>query len=376
MGGGGGSSKTESSGTSKQHGEFHYPEWYEAAGRENYEAGKAITKRPYEQYPGTVVPEFDPITTNTLDWMVNNAGTYQPMYDEGGNAIRGLLARGDIERGNVEDYMNPFVENVVDRSIDNAERSGRLATRKIRDQATQSRAFGGSRQGIQEGVQQAETTRGIGDLSSQLWSTAYDKGVDAQQKDWARQFQNIASQKGLAEGQINAAKAAQLGLSADYFNMLSGGKMKEDKAREKLEETYKKFMEKRDWDKNQLTWLAGLLGITPVGHTEDITKTESSVSNTKQKSGMDMGSILGGGISLLGMLSDRDTKTNIEKLGKDPKTELPVYAYDYKADVKSGKAVVGKRVGYMAQDVERKYPKAVRKIAGKRVIDYTQLPLG
>ena len=52
MGGGGGSSSTESSGTSQQHGVRYYPEWYEAAGRENYAAGKAIVDRPYEAFPG------------------------------------------------------------------------------------------------------------------------------------------------------------------------------------------------------------------------------------------------------------------------------------------------------------------------------------
>ena len=57
-------------------------------------------------------------------------------------------------------------------------------------------------------------------------------------------------------------------------------------------------------------------------------------------------------------------------------TDLPVYAYDYKADVKGKKVMPGKRVGYMAQDVEKKYPKAVKKISGKRVIDFSQLPLG
>ena len=50
-----------------------------------------------------------------------------------------------------QDYMNPYVENVVDRAIDNAERSGRLAHAQHRDQTPCSkRAFGGSRQAIQE----------------------------------------------------------------------------------------------------------------------------------------------------------------------------------------------------------------------------------
>jgi hypothetical protein len=382
MGGGGQSSSTQSSGSSYQHGEFKYPEWYTRAGEENYAKGKGITERPYEAYDASVIPEFSQETSDTLKWMLNNVqggSSYLDMYDEAGNKIRDLIARGDVKAGNVKDYMNPYVDTVVDRSIDNAERSGRIAQRGITQDATNKRAFGGSRQAIQQAVQGAETTRGIGDLSAKLYSDAYDKGTEAQRADWGRQFSNIKGQEALANDQIGAAKAAQAGLANDYFQMLSAGKMKEDKEREKLEETYKKFLEKRDWDKNQLTWLAGLLGITPVNHTEDIWKTESSNSNSKSKGSSDIGGMISGGGSILTALlgaSDRDLKTNIEKLGTDPATELPVYAYDYKADVKGKKVTGPKRVGYMAQDVEKKYPKAVKKVSGKRVIDFSQLPLG
>ena len=375
--GGGGKSSSQQMSTSTQHSERGYPEWYETMGRKGAEEALAIKERPYEPFEGTVVPEFSDMTTNTMDWIQNNAGAYQPMYDEAGNTIRQLIARGDVQAGNLADFMSPYTQQVVDRSIDNAERSGRLATRNIRDQAGKARAFGGSRQAVQEGVQQAETTRGIGDLTAQLWDKAYDKGIAARQADWDRQFKNISSQKGLGESQATLAKMAQMGLSQDYFNLLSAGKMMEDKDREKLEEVYKKFVEKRDWDKNDLSWFMGLLNATPVRQIEDTTKTERSSGSTKQSGGMDIGSLIGSGVSLLGMLSDRSEKTNIQKLGTDPQTKLPVYAYDYKADVENTPVtVVPKRVGYMAQDVEKKYPKAVKKIAGKRVIDFTQIPLG
>jgi Chaperone of endosialidase len=389
MGGGGGSSKTQSSGQTQthsvadQHGEFHFPQWYEDAAKANYEAGQAIVARPYDAYDASVVPQFSDDTTDTLQWVRDNAGIYQPMYNESGNAIRELMARGDVQRGNLQDYMNPYINNVESRAIDRAQTAGQQAQRAIEQDAQAKGAFGGSRQAIQQAVQGAETTKGIGDLSAKLRADAYDKGVGAQQQDWQRQFSNIAAGKGLAESQREGAKAAQAGLANDYFTMLSAGKMQEDKQRENLEETYKKFLEKRDWDKNQLTWLAGLLGITPTGHTEDIHRVEDStaltqgMSNTKTQQGMNLGGLIGSAGSLIGALSDRDTKTNIEKLGTDPATKLPVYAYDYKADVENVKVTpVPKRVGFMAQDVERKYPKAVKKVAGKRVIDYTQLPLG
>jgi hypothetical protein len=81
-----------------------------------------------------------------------------------------------------------------------------------------------------------------------------------------------------------------------------------------------------------------------------------------------MGGLFGLGGQLLQGLpsffsSDRTDKTDIEKFGKDD-TGLNMYAFRYKGDPKSYPKVVGP----MAQDVEKKAPTAVRKIAGHRVI--------
>jgi hypothetical protein len=378
MGGGGGETKKQESGTSHNISEVKLPAWVEQAGQENYNLAKQIGTQPYQGYEGTVVPGMSKPTLDTLEWMRQNAGTYQPMYDEAGNATRALMARGDVQRGNLKDYMNPYTDEVERRAIDNAERAGGRAQRAITQDATSKRAFGGSRQAIQQAVQGAETTRGIGDLSAQLREKAYDAGTKAQQADWGRQFSNIQTGSQLAKQEADLAKAAQAGLTTDYFQMLSGGKMLEDHEREQLEETYNKFREKRDYPKEGLSLRLAALGMTPYGKTETSSGTTTGNSITKQKSGMDIGGLGMGLLSLLsgGGLSDRDTKTNIEKLGTDPATELPVYAYDYKADVKGKKTAGPKRIGFMAQDVEKKYPKAVKRVAGKRVIDFTQLAFG
>jgi hypothetical protein len=379
MGGGGGKSQTQSSGSSNQVSQVILPPWVDKAGQENVAEAGRIAALPYQGYEGTVVPEFDQRTTDTLQWMLDNAGTYQSQYDDAGNATRALMARGDVQAGDLKKYMNPYTDEVERRAIANAERSGDLAQRKLEGQAAQAKAFGGSRQAIQQAVQGAETTRGIGDLSAQIRERAYDAGTKAQQADWGRQFKNVDTGMALSKQQAELAKAAQQGLTSDYFQMLSGGKMLEDKQREQLEETYRKFAEKRDYPKEGLALRLSALGMTPYGRTEITNKNESSVSNSKSSGGMDFGGLLSGGIglmSMLGGLSDRTEKTNIEKIGKDPDTDLPVYAYDYKADVKGKKVAGPKRVGYMAQDVEKKYPSAVKKISGKRVIDFSQLPLG
>jgi len=376
MGGGGSKSTTQSAGTQNQITQMTLPPWVDAAGQANVAEAQRIAKKPYEAYEGTVVPDLSYLTTDTLEWMGRNAGTYQPMYDEAGNATRKLMARGDVEEGDLRRYMNPYVTEVEKRVIDNMNRKGAQDQRAITQDASAKRAFGGSRQAIQQAVQGAETVRNIGDKSAELRMQGYDKGREAQQKDWDRQFKNITSEAALARQESDLAKMAQQGLATDYFQLLSGGKILEDNQREQLEEEYKKFVEKRDYEKEGLALQLSTLGMTPYGNTTTSTGNYTGTSQTKQQTPFNFGGLLTGGISLLSGMSDRNEKTNIQKLGTDPATELPVYAYDYKADVKGKKIAGPKRVGLMAQDVEKKYPKAVKKIAGRRVIDFTQLPLG
>ena len=249
------------------------------------------------------------MTADTLQYMLDNAGRYQGQYDEAGNATRALMERGDVQRGNVYEYMNPFVENVERRAIANAEAAAAKGHTALAQKAQQARAFGGSRQAVEQGVFGAESVRGIGDLSAKLRAEAYDRGVQAQQADWGRQFKNIDTGAMLSRQQAELAKAAQQGLTSDYFQLLSGGKMYDDQARERLEETYRKFAEKRDYPKEGLALRLSALGMTPYGRTETTNKTENSISNTKQSGGFDFGGALGGGLGLLQLLACRRTAT-------------------------------------------------------------------
>jgi hypothetical protein len=81
------------------------------------------------------------------------------------------------------------------------------------------------------------------------------------------------------------------------------------------------------------------------------------------------GSLISGGSKLF---SDRDDKTDIEPLGRDPDSGLMIHAFRYKDDPKS----YPKTVGPMAQDVEKKMPGAVQSIGGHKVIATGQFGLG
>jgi hypothetical protein len=77
------------------------------------------------------------------------------------------------------------------------------------------------------------------------------------------------------------------------------------------------------------------------------------------------GGALGGGVAMgLGtfMASDKRLKTDIEKVGKTD-AGLPIYTYKYKGDNKT-------QMGVMAQDVEKKTPKAVKEVGGFKAVNY------
>ena len=73
--------------------------------------------------------------------------------------------------------------------------------------------------------------------------------------------------------------------------------------------------------------------------------------------------------SLKKLFSDERMKDNIELIGKD-KNGLNIYSFEYKKEFKE-KCGYGRYKGYLAQEVEKVYPKAVSMIEGYRTIDYS-----
>lgn len=73
-----------------------------------------------------------------------------------------------------------------------------------------------------------------------------------------------------------------------------------------------------------------------------------------------VGKVAGAAVPL--MFSDRRLKTDIAKVGETNKG-LPIYTYKYKGDDTT-------QMGVMAQDVERKTPKAVKEVGGFKAVDY------
>ena len=105
------------------------------------------------------------------------------------------------------------------------------------------------------------------------------------------------------------------------------------------------------------------MGLTGQGN---ILQAQTSAYNTGiQAKGEMFGSILGAGAAYY---SDRRLKENIEEVGRDERTMLPLYEFEYKNG--SGKRFLG----VMADDVEKKFPAMVFTMPdGYKAVNYAGL---
>ena len=106
----------------------------------------------------------------------------------------------------VQSYFNPFQQQVVDQTLQDIERQRQMASMGLGQQASAARAFGGSRQGVAEGVMAGEYGRTAAQTASNLRNQGYQQALSLAQQ---QQLANQAA--GLQGAQFRLGAAQQLG---------------------------------------------------------------------------------------------------------------------------------------------------------------------
>lgn len=325
------------------------PDWVNKASEGNYQLAQQIAAKPLEQYAGDTVADWTPDSKAAFDMLRGSVGMGASAYDE----AAGLASKsaGGILSLDRDKYMNPYIDNVETKALSALDDSRVKSLMSNADKAAAAKAFGGSRSGVVDAVTNSETAKSAGLLSAQLRADAYDKATGAMQGDLDNFSRGATQVAATADGRQNQ-------MLKDFTALLGSGQAQQGQNQAEIDADVAKFMEARDYDLQGLNLLLASLGMSPYGNTTSSTGTKESGS-----SGMNVGSIISGGLGLIGSLgmSDKTTKTDIEKVGKDPETGLMMYAYRYKSDPKTYPKVVGP----MAQDIEKSVPHMVRKIGGK-----------
>lgn len=157
--------------------------------------------------------------TNTQGYdaaQVRAAGGYTPDQVSAGSYDAGQLANTDLDP-----YLNPYTDNVIDQSLSDIDRARQMASNQTDAQATAAGAFGGSRQA----VMQSENNRNYLDQSARTASQLRQSGYqNAQQaalrdiagRDQANQFNVSNDMRAQLANQGANAQADQFGLNQAF----------------------------------------------------------------------------------------------------------------------------------------------------------------
>jgi len=101
---------------------------------------------------------------------------FNPLYQAGEELVTNE-ALTPFTGESIQQFMNPYENEVVQRSL--ADVSGALDTQRLRDRqaATAARAFGGSRQGVAESLTNAAAIKQAADTAAQLRASGYGQAA-------------------------------------------------------------------------------------------------------------------------------------------------------------------------------------------------------
>jgi len=123
-----------------------------------------------------------------------------------GDVTSGQLATTDMGQ-----YMNPYTQQVIERGQSDIERQRQMASNTLAAQAERANAFGGSRQGVQEGVLAGEYGRMGMDFAAQQRQQAFQQAQRAAQYDIGQTFQADTLNQRAAEMAAAREQAARSG---------------------------------------------------------------------------------------------------------------------------------------------------------------------
>jgi len=288
---------------------------------------------------------------------------------QGMNYTPQQVQAGTMANVNMNQYMNPYTQQVIDATMQDLESQRQMQQRQMGAQAQQAGAFGGSRHGVSESLTNLGFGQQMANTAANLRQQGYTQAQNIAQQDLARQMQaRLANQgAGLQGAQLRLGAAGQMGnLAQDAFGMgqtvqqglQQQGALQQSQQQAIIDAIRNQYQQYQQQPERSLGYLATALGAAPVPQTQ-----------TTQKQ-LGLFDYLGAGIGLAGAMgfSDISLKEDIKLIKK---TNGGHNWYSWKWNDKAEKlGLSGLSEGVIAQEIQKVIPQAIRNISGYLAVDY------
>lgn len=262
------------------------PEWTSQGGQQLFENAKNLAFQPYQPFPSPRLSDFNADQLSAFDTVRGNVGAWQPMFDEG----RNLITSGSgawTDPGVADEYMNPYINDVVNATIGDINRTFDMSAIGEDANAAKWGALGGGRHGVMAAESLRNRADTIGKASSNLRAQGYEAGRTAFENDQRRA---LSGGNQLIQG--SGALSGLLGSDAAALEAI--GSTQQQRADQNLSLGYQDFLRQQQHPYQQLNFALGALKGIPYSQTSTSTSAAEQLFQNP--------SILGQGIGALGAL--------------------------------------------------------------------------
>jgi len=242
---------------------------------------QALANTPYQTYKGPLTAGASDLQTKAFQGIGNLSVPNQGMYTPVGGTF---ASPGDITVGGagsgaggqvsnqVQQYMNPYLEAVLNPQLDALRRQNQIAQNAIGAKFAGSGAFGGGRQAIGQAQSNAELARDLNQTIGKGYASAFDA---------AQQQFNTEQQRKIQEAQFGADFGLK-GLAANrdlLQQMANMGETQRGITAEGIAADKGEFEKQREYPYKQLQFQRDALTGLP---TSSVTNTPSELSGIAQ----------------------------------------------------------------------------------------------
>jgi len=198
------------------------PSWAEPYAKEILGKTQALTDQPYQAPPMTPQERVAGLTgmeqqvRQQIGGMGPDAAVGQGIGMVGGAGLGSMMAGQQYgqmatDPGSMQQYMSPYMQNVVDIQKREAQRQADIAATGRGAQAVRAGAFGGSRQAIMENEAERNLAQQMGDIQALGSQKAFEDAQRAQQFQANLGLQGLgqAMQAGQAMGALGQTRFGQ-----------------------------------------------------------------------------------------------------------------------------------------------------------------------
>lgn len=284
------------------------PDWLQGPTQAMVARGEALSHLPYQAYGGQRVADFTPAQQEAFKQIYGlqqpgEYGTAGQSLNAAGQATGAAMGAaygykpGTFGAQQATQYMSPYQQAVTDIAKREAMNEAQDLNRQLGSQAAKAGAFGGSRFGVEQALLGSKLATNLTDIQTKGLQAAYENAQQQFERDRAAAAgaANLQAQTGLQAGSqltnigstlSNLGTAKQASDLQRIQALSAAGEQQQSLQQQKLSQAYQDYLEKRDWEKNQLGYLSGLIRGTPFSTTQTQSVQQAAPSSTSQMLGL------------------------------------------------------------------------------------------